>query len=429
MDSFRCIHAARLLLDHQLRGLHSVMAGETAPDIRKIIQDATLLAFEQIVEQALAHDVHCVLVSGDCFDPADRGLRGPAALVRGIARLAEHDIPVILQADRPEQWSNWPAGLRFPPNTHRLGPGLSSSVSIAREGKLLATIAVDEAESLRRAGGSAATVARTGGTPAPQHHLPSGVKGWHIHLPAFHPLGTNATAGTIHLPDECGPAQGLGPGDIGPHGCLLIEIDAKGEIRQIFVPAAPVRWERFAIDLSPQMHRDDLLQELASRLEQTRRQTCEKVWLIAWNVTGTGPLFDRLENRRFRDELLADVAGLDPVPGVRIHTHALRLSPSIEALRPIIERDAGFNPQGLAADLAAEFAMRMDERFADPERAINACLAGWAQAGEPWQDKMESLFAELDAGEVAHDAGRLARHWFAGPQLDEHGLNQHGFDV
>ena len=411
MDSFRCIHAARLLLDHQLRGLHSAIAGEIAPDVRKIIQDATLLAFEQIIEQALAHDVHCVLVSGDCFDPADRGLRGPAALVRGIARLAEHDIPVILQADRSELWSSWPAGLRFPPNTHRIGPGQAASVSIARAGKLLATIAVDDAA---------------------QHsakHLPAGRKGWHIHLPAFHPLGTNAPAGTIHLPNECEPAQGLGPNEIGPHGCQLIEIDAKGELRQTFVPTAPVRWERFAIELSPQTHRDDLLQEMASRLEQTRRQTCEKVWLFAWNVTGAGQLFERLENRSFRDELLADVADLDPVPGVRIHTHALRLSPSMPALRPIIEREAGFNSQGLANDLAAEFAMRMDERFADPERAINACLAGWAQAGEPWQDKMESLFAELDAGEVAHDARRLAMHWFAGPQLDQHGFDVHGLDV
>jgi hypothetical protein len=426
MDSFRCIHAARLLLDHQLRGLPASVAGELAPDVRKIIQDATLLAFEHIVEQALARDVHCVLISGDCFDPDDRGLRGPAALVRGIGRLAEHDIPVILQASHSELWSSWPAGLRFPPNTHRLGPGQAASVSIARQGKLLATIAVDDTAPLGHVCGAAVSAAMAGGTPAPQHDPPAGRRGWQIHLPAFHPLGSSATAGTIHLSDECSPAQGLEPDEIGPHGCLLIEIDAKGEPRQSFVPAAPVRWERLSVEVSPKTNRDDLLQEMASRLEQTRRQACEKVWLIAWNVTGAGPLFERLENRSFRDELLADVADLDPVPGVQIHTHTLRLSPDVPASRPILEGGPGSDAEGLANNLAAEFAMRLEDRFADPERAINACLAGWAQTGEPWQDKIESLFAELDAGQVAHDARRLATHWFAEPQSDEHVVGEQG---
>src|SRR5258708_4149707 len=160
MDSFRCIHVARLLLDRQLHGLQSSLAGELAPEVQKIIQDATLVAFERIIDEALAHDVHCVLISGDCFEPADRGLRGPAALVRGIGRLAEHDIPVILQAGRPELWSSWPTGLRWPPNAHRLGDSLATSVSITRAGKLLASIAFDDPAQL------------------PSIHSPAGERGW-----------------------------------------------------------------------------------------------------------------------------------------------------------------------------------------------------------------------------------------------------------
>ncbi len=65
--------------------------------------------------------------------------------------------------------------------------------------------------------------------------------------------------------------------------------------------------------------------------------------------------------------------------------------------------------------------MRLEERFADPEKTINECLASSAFAGGPWEVRIESLFAELDAGEVAHDARRLAMHWLAGPQSNEQG--------
>src|SRR5579872_5624909 len=165
MDPFRCIQADRLLLDHQLRGVPATFAGGLTPDVRKILQDATLLAFEHMIDQALAHDVHCLLISGDSFDPDDRGLRGPAALVRGIQRLAEHDIPVMLYANRPDLWSSWPAGLRLPANAHCLGAGLATSASVAREGKLLATITADES------------------APGPAGRSSAVRSDWSIHLP------------------------------------------------------------------------------------------------------------------------------------------------------------------------------------------------------------------------------------------------------
>ena len=139
MDSFRCIHASRLLLDHQLHG-----TGKVTADVRNVVEDATFIAFEKIIDACLIHEVDCLLLSGESIDPGNHGLRGPAALVRGIQRLAERDIPVVLDAGRPGQWSDWPLGLRFPANAHRLGTGFESSVSVARQGHLLATITAVE---------------------------------------------------------------------------------------------------------------------------------------------------------------------------------------------------------------------------------------------------------------------------------------------
>ena len=185
-----------------------------------------------------------------------------------------------------------------------------------------------------------------------------------------------------------------------------MEFDSGRAPRQTKISTAPVRWELFDIFLSDEMSRDDLLQEMASVLEQTSRKPCEKVWLVGWNVAGEGELFEALLEPRFRDELIAELAELDPLPGVFVHTHSLQVDVSSGARRPIAVHD----------ELATEFAARLHERFARPETALHECLTHSHLRGGPWEMKMETLLAELDAGEVAHDACRMAMHWFGAPE-------------
>src|SRR5215470_12538534 len=83
MGSFHCVLASRLLLDHQLQGTRWPAGSGVAPEIRKTIEDATIVAYERIIDACLRHDAECLLISGDCLDPHDGSLRGPAALVRG----------------------------------------------------------------------------------------------------------------------------------------------------------------------------------------------------------------------------------------------------------------------------------------------------------------------------------------------------------
>ncbi|MGE5194625.1 MAG: hypothetical protein ACM3U2_19205 [Deltaproteobacteria bacterium] len=376
MDSLRCVLASRLLLDHQLHGTRLSGAGAPAPEVRKIAEDATLVAFDHIIDACLVHDAHCLLISGDSFHPDDHSLRGPAALVRGIQRLAERDMAVILYARSPDLWSSWPAGLRFPPNAHRLGDGFEDSVSVSLDGKLLATITVEE---------------------QPQSTL----CGWQVLLPD--PTGNSRT---ILLPGDPAPAQGIRDDETGSRGCTLVVIDAGRELRETFIPAAPVRWERFALAVAAGMSRDDLLQEMASLLEQTPREPCEKVWLVGWDVSGEGELLEILSKPGFRDDLLADLTGLDPVPGIHVHTHALRVHLPAGAALPIAGQD----------ELAAEYVARLAERFARSDAALHECLAASDLHRGPWNVRLETVLAELDAGEVALDAQRMAMHWFASPE-------------
>ncbi|MBI3863196.1 MAG: hypothetical protein HY290_14995 [Planctomycetia bacterium] len=366
MDVFRCIHASRLLLDHQLH-----VAGNFEPRVQKLVEEATLTAFDRVIDEALVHEANCLLLSGDCFDPADRSLRGPAALVRGLTRLAENDTPVVLHAS-PRLSSNWPEGLRLPPNVHRLGFGFESSISISRAGQLLATVS-------REGSGDDAG-------------------GWRVGLAG--PAGANRT---FSIADDHASVQGIRAEETGLHGCTVLEFDFESATcpQRSFIPVAPVRWERYSLTVIAATAHDDLVQEMATRLEQSPRCAGEQVRLVTWIVAGHGPLMDRLVRPGVRANLLDDLAQLEPLPGIAVHTHAFRLHP------------AGGEPIPSNDEPANDFALRLDERFARPAAALHECLAGSGLHGGPWGVKIESLFGELDAGELAHDARRLAMHWFA----------------
>jgi hypothetical protein len=100
----RFIHAANIRLDVPV----SVQTSETLTDeLRFAFEDATLHAFEEVIEASIRHDVDFLLLSGNVFVEADRSLRARLALLKGVHRLAEHKIQVFVlpgDSDPPEAW-------------------------------------------------------------------------------------------------------------------------------------------------------------------------------------------------------------------------------------------------------------------------------------------------------------------------------------
>src|SRR5205823_3215710 len=130
--------------------------------------------------------------------------------------------------------------------------------------------------------------------------------------------------------------------------------------------------------------RDDLLQEMATVLEQTGREPCERLWLVGWNLSGEGQLLESLSDHAAREDLCTELAELEPVPNVLIHTCGVRVHLPALAARLIADRD----------ELAVEYAARLAERFGRPEMALRESLAASALHEGPWEVKLESLFAE-----------------------------------
>ena len=100
----RFIHAANIRLDVPV----SVQTTEKlTDDLRFAFEDATLHAFEEVIEACIKRDVDFLLLSGNVFVEADRSLRARLALLKGVNRLDEFNIHVFVlpgDADPPEAW-------------------------------------------------------------------------------------------------------------------------------------------------------------------------------------------------------------------------------------------------------------------------------------------------------------------------------------
>lgn len=419
MESFRFVHAARLLLDRQLQN-----SGPVPEDVRPIVEDATLIAWERVVECCLTERVDLLLLTGECCDPADGGLRGFSVLARGLERLADHKIPVVVAAGPGTSAGAWLAGLHWPANVTQLVG--TDEIPILRDRKLLAIVRQGvggpvtrncenpwllklPSENDERPFSICVTPGAVDGLawPADDWESSSAETAGSNRSPAYRAGSGSAAPRTVsidsHVLHDPGPTQAIRPAETGPRGCTLVVVDSGGQWKRTFVPTAPVRFEQLGLAVTAGQTRDDLLLEMIAALEQLPRHTSDRVWLIAWNITcaGAGPV--PLLDETARDELLRTLESSHGLRDLHIHTHAVRIRTGQETPS---DEDSG-------DELCREFDFRLKDRLARSHSPLEHCLDNSRLSGGPWETPLRSLLAELDAGEVALEARDLGLRWLA----------------
>jgi DNA repair protein SbcD/Mre11 len=411
MESFQFIHAARLRLDQTLIG-----TGEIPDSIRPIVEDATLSAFERVVEACLAHEVDFLLLAGDSFDPFERSPRGPAALVAGCEQLAERNIDVVIFPGQLDPWSAWPAGLRLPANVRRAGAD-AGAIHLTRDGILLAVVL----------GRSECVAHDTGETPwllrLPKHQesnftIQFGYCGESVPiLPLsahdrgeaeirpesvdYRALGGSRSRRSLQtdgcLAHDPGPAQGIDALESGPCGCTLVEVDAAGGRRSTFLPTASVRWEQLSLSVAPGLSQNDLRHNMHEALRSLSRHATDRVLLLAWNIFGEPAHLKSLLTPDFERALPTSIPAESGFPDVLVHSCALRTCAQPLARETLLE-DL----------LAAELSERIASRGARGVPIAALGRANSALAGGPWEQRMTQLLSQIDPGEVVRTAHRLA---------------------
>ncbi|MEN9556184.1 MAG: putative metallophosphoesterase YhaO [Planctomycetota bacterium] len=109
----RFIHAANIRLDVPV----SVQTTERPGDqLRMEFEDATLQAFDEVIENCLRHDVDFLLLTGNVFIEADRSLRARLAILKGFQRLREREIQVFVVPGDMDPAEAWRAIPEMPDN-------------------------------------------------------------------------------------------------------------------------------------------------------------------------------------------------------------------------------------------------------------------------------------------------------------------------
>lgn len=440
LEPFRFLHTANLFLDHQLHGV-----GRVPDHLRDTLEQATLLAWERIVDAAISRQVDFVLLAGNAFDATDHTLTGQVALVQGLERLAEHDIPVFIAPGESDPDMTWRLGMSLPDNVTRFGGELSEPVGLSRDGRTFCTIhhVMANTRDLNSNDGNgldelavfapqlspdeagpfdiALLETITNDAALPPELLDSDTDRDEMHdgprargtRPAFDPVivancpieywalgdgfrrqSWRVGRGMAHSP---GAPQGLSPTDVGTLGCTLVEVESDGRVRESFIPTARVRWENISVTVTSGATRDSVMQQLRSGLDAIPRTAHDELWLLTWYINGSGRMYEDLQEPDCNQRLWSDALQSAGGQTSQFHLRKVRFGNPVED-----EVHQDFLSQEFSRQLAAwEASAGLQERV----------IATSPLAAGPWAARMTTVLANVDPQEAIQEAHRLGWAW------------------
>ena len=134
---FSFVHAADLHLDTPFKGI-----GSTAPYVAEQLREASLAAFDSLVELCLEQRVAFLVVAGDVYDGPERGLRAQLRFRDGLARLSDAGISsFVVHGNHDPVETGWSAlSGPWPDRVTVFGTGTVEAVPVEVGGMTLATV-------------------------------------------------------------------------------------------------------------------------------------------------------------------------------------------------------------------------------------------------------------------------------------------------
>lgn len=327
----RLLHTADLHLD-------APFAGRSRP-VQDRLHEALRRALERMVDLAIDRRVHAFVIAGDLLDSGRLSFTTERFLLQQVGRLGDAGVAVLYAAGNHDPGGGrprsrpikWPAHVtvfsgsepRRVPIFDREGRTVgfvtgaghptdreTSDLSLAfeRPPGLLPEVAV-----LHTHAGSASSSDRHR-RYAPSHvaRLASaGFDYWALgHVHQYQVLN--------HHPVVCYPGspQGLGYGEVGPHGCVLVDLSARQTPDIHFHPVAPIRFEVLVVDGLGQARSFDAIVRSVVQAWKAARESDpvegDAEWILRVDLEGPAALAPLLRREEDLEALRVElVAALD----------------------------------------------------------------------------------------------------------------------
>lgn len=402
--SFRFVHAADLHLDTPFQGI----AGPV-PEVGKALQEASLQAWDNVVALTIEREAAFLLIAGDVYDGADRGVRAQLRFVDGLRRLDAAGICSFIvhgNHDPLDGWSairDWPAGVKV------FGPAEVQTEAFAIDGQEVLVHGIsyatrDTQENLAsrfrasKDGSLNIGLLHTNAGSNAEHasYAPcslgdldaAGMDYWalgHIHKQMFLREGGPWVA-------YSGDTQGRSPkpSEAGSKGVLVAEVSGSiiGPVK--FEPVDVVRFVRCAVSIDDIVDVGALESRIVDLVDELRRGSDERSLLVRVVLEGRGPVATDLR----REDAVAGLttalregyAGLDPFVWIESVKNRARGLLDYDALRK-------------GNDFRAEL-LRLHDGLAESPDTVDAFVTGAAtKLGDSSQ--VESVLRDLESAAPA----------------------------
>src|SRR6478609_1962906 len=128
---FSFLHAADLHLDTPFTSVSGY------PErVGAALREASLEAWDSLIQTAINRQVAFVVLAGDIYDGAERGIRAQRAFLAGVTRLADHGIRTFLvHGNHDPVTEGWTAITAFPAGVHRFSESEIESIELEAGGE------------------------------------------------------------------------------------------------------------------------------------------------------------------------------------------------------------------------------------------------------------------------------------------------------
>jgi DNA repair exonuclease SbcCD nuclease subunit len=321
---FRFLHAADLHLDTPFSRLTDV-----PEPVAAALRDASLQAFENLIDTAIAEQVAFVLFAGDIYDGAQRGVRAQLAFRAGCQRLADAGIQTfVVYGNHDPVREGWSAIGSFPDEVTIFGPDEVTKVEVRIDDVVAATVS---GISYAKSSTTENLAERFGPVKGRGFHvalLHANVAGQADHQP-YSPCTLDDlraggyhywALGHVHRRSELGDGQPkiVYPGNLqgrspkpseqGAKGAVLVDVDGT-TATTTFVPLDVVRFERVEVAIDG-LSLDGLEQKLVDAASERLAASAGRSILVRATIGGRGDLHDDLAPLDRRAEMLARLRDL-----------------------------------------------------------------------------------------------------------------------
>ena len=424
-QALRFVHAASLLVDHQLQDV-----GRVADALRPTLIDATLTAFERLIETCVDQDVDFLLLTGDTFCESDRSLRARVTIREGFECLREAGIEVFAVPGPEDPQSAWQAFPDLPENVSLFMPQTDEPTAVMHEGHVIATIQACSPPRSDTPGSPAqATSTQTPRTSPLRISVmtPSGSSASEPDCDTIGILLQSQTADYLavsapypqltavhgkrmaHCP---GPATAISRRDTELCGCTLVTVDDAARITAEHFATSPILRLQVEIAVSEHTTWDELISMMRAEINALDALDSIHVMILEWQLTGSSELLSSLESTEAREELFELFAADTTVLSEISVSHHLQISPQAGLPEGIAREDpaAAESGDGQSAPLIAGLAARLKDTESIAHTVMEQIRN--SHPDSPWVSRLEQIVSRVSQETVTAHVRRKEADWF-----------------